>query len=276
MPFITGFASGGNGQAPAVLSAASVTPTYFTSSGTRYNLWTYTTAYTATPPTTSASPPASSSGTFTIVSPGLADMLLLAGGGGGCGQNGGSSAAGNGGAGGLLQLYSLYLDVGTYNVYVGPGGAGGSTSAARGGDTWVINSTTGRIIDEAWGGGAGGYSYNESPLLNWRGFPGGSGGGCGDGAGAPGAGVPGQGHDASDYYGGGAGGVGSSTGSPLTVTNWSADGSHNAVSLSLGAGGHRTNVASPANVGAGGSAWVGSSGNGWAGGSGLFILRTKS
>jgi hypothetical protein len=62
----------------------------------------------------------------------------------------------------------------------------------------------------------------------------------------------------------------------LTVSNWSAS-AGSPVNLTLATGGNRSNTATPANTGNGGSSAIGANNNfGWAGGSGLFILRTKS
>jgi hypothetical protein len=228
------FGFGGGGPVKAGITSATGTASSFVASGITYNLWTYT-----------------ASGTFTVASAGLVDMLLLAGGGGGNGQNGGPTAAGDGGAGGLLQRYYIWLDLGDYSVTVGGGGGAGS----QGGDTYLTNTTTSRQVDLAWGGGGGGYSYTYSSDAQtlWRGFPGGSGGGAG-GSGPPGQGVTNQGTNGSGYSGGGAGGVNT----PLTVSNWASDGAGNARTLSLGPAGGRRFSTSPSNVGAGGSSNTGS------------------
>ena len=90
-------------------------------------------------------------------------VLIVAGGGGGAATGSG------GGAGGVLQLNSLAISVGTYPVVVGGGGAGGITSGPTKGSKGGNSSFASNIAE----GGGGGYTHG----YNGAGEAGGSGGG---------------------------------------------------------------------------------------------------
>lgn len=133
--------------------------------------------------------------------------LFVAGGGGG-----GTGVGGGGGGGGVVEIKELTLQPGTYDVIVGVGGAGASSSwytGVNGGDS-SITDVDGAAVHErlpALGGGGGG-SWDKR-----GGASGGTGGGsCGTGA--PGSGTEGQGYSGgisesrTASGGGGAGGPG--------------------------------------------------------------------
>lgn len=145
--------------------------------------------------------------------------ILLVGGGGG----GGRDCAGGGGAGGMLEIDSVRLPAGSYNVIVGQGGAGGVQASAKGGSgtSSIITTADGTVLYEAFGGGGGG------AWASGKGLDGASGGGGANNA-ADGLGIEGQGHAggaASAHKGnapsggGGAGGPGySATGGKGSVS----------------------------------------------------------
>lgn len=216
------------------------------------------------------------------------EVLIVAGGGGG----GGSDGAG-GGAGGLIHTY-FNLTNGIYNVTVGDGGAGGSTSIqpVSGGNS-IFNSTTAS-------GGGGGYSNGANPVNP----DGGSGGGADD-ANIPGLGIVGQGYDGggqtgwSGAYGCGGGGGASEEGFDGTTTGGGNGGDGSAYSINgtsvtyaggggggrylsgtlgiggAGGGGDAGGQAGTNGLGGGGGGSYGSgegSGSG-SGGSGIVIIR---
>ncbi len=136
----------------------------------------------------------------------LCDILIVAGGGGG-----GMNAGAGGGAGGLLLLENILVVAGTYNITVGKGGAGGTTSDIGTVASNGANSSFGTYT--AIGGGAGVNSGGAN------GNSGGSGGGAGNaetGNRTGGAGTTGQGFKGGDgtvpggfgRTGGGGGGAG--------------------------------------------------------------------
>jgi hypothetical protein len=141
-------------------------------------------------------------GTFSVSRSGTIEALIVAGGGGG-----GYDVSGGGGAGGLV-FHSTSVNVGSYTVEVGAGGAGsnnrstGPSAPSNGQNSTFTGATT------AIGGGHGG-NYNNA------GATGGSGGGGGGAGGNRGTGTPGQGNDGSSglnispsYAAGGGGGAG--------------------------------------------------------------------
>jgi len=119
----------------------------------------------------------SSSRSFSfIVTPyqATAEILIVAGGGGGA-YHSGSGANGGGGAGGLLYNAAYALAGGSYNVSVGAGGLGATSSDSsnfrgRTGSNSYFGSIT------AYGGGGGGAGGSGEAFYN--GLPGGSGGGA--------------------------------------------------------------------------------------------------
>ena len=114
------------------------------------------------------------SGTFTIDRNMTCDILMV-GGGGGANYNHGSG----GGAGAYYYGNYITLNSGTYNIYIGSGGSGGTSSVAptNGGDTYITyNGTSDLKINglnvRCKGGGAGGYWTTSIGVA----------GGCGGGA----------------------------------------------------------------------------------------------
>jgi hypothetical protein len=127
-----------------------------------------------------------SSGTFTPAKTLTCDYLVVAGGAGGGSYGGGGGAGGlrstvtaTGGSGSLET--ALSLNAGNYAVYVGAGGAGGTSSAAQSGSKkGVAGSDSIFATITSLGGGSGlGFNENTSALAN-----GGSGGGGADSPGS--------------------------------------------------------------------------------------------
>jgi hypothetical protein len=155
-------------------------------------------------------------------------QYILVGGGGG----GGFDCGGGGGAGGLLTSSSYSLAAGSYNITIGSGGAGGTSTDinAPSGNNTLFSSFT------AFGGGGGG-KYA-------RGARGGCGGGGGwnNSAQAGGSGAQGSsgGSSGPQYTGGGGGGV---TGTGITPTTTTAGNGgagttwNNGTAIQLGGGG---------------------------------------
>ena len=230
----------------------------------------------------------------------VCDIMIVAGGGGG-----GMNAGAGGGAGGLLLLENLTVAAGSYQITVGRGGAGGTTSATNTSAEDGKNSTFGSYT--AIGGGAGANSGGAN------GRPGGSGGGTGNdttGNRTGGAGTAGQGNKGGDgtipggydRTGGGGGGAGaagqnsvSSTqagnggvgrnmsayfGTTYGASGWFAGGGGGGVHSGTGGtggtgGGGGENTEGVNGTGGGGGA--GRSPNvGKKGGSGIVIIRYRS
>jgi len=167
-----------------------------------------------------------SSGTLTVNSGGLVDVLVVAGGGGG-----GGSTAGGGGAGGLLWTTGFTVAGGSFSVIVGAGGTGSrsadygvpnntvgvnsvfSTKTAIGGGYGFGGKSTGSRLASAGGsGGSGGYYSGNDILVN-----------------AGGSGTSGQGYDGTTSVatadwggcgGGGAGGFGGNNASNVATTRY--------------------------------------------------------
>jgi hypothetical protein len=154
-----------------------------------------------------------SSGSLTVISGGEVEYLVVAGGGGG-GYNAGSG----GGAGGMLTGTIPFLAPNTYNITVGTGGAGGSSSSAygtKGNDSSIVGDGSPPTSLVAASGG--GYGVDVG-----NGGSGGSGGGgsdSGNGIASGGSGISGQGNTGGNGLhpggasrsaggGGGAGAVG--------------------------------------------------------------------
>jgi hypothetical protein len=154
------------------------------------------------------------SGTLTIANSQLpCDALIVAGGGAG-GQAGSADGrlGGGGGGGGLVYLENLILNVGSYTVAVGAGGATVANSAGGNGSNSSLEGQTTAI-----GGGGGGGRFVSN-----AGFAGGSGGGGANGGGG-GAGTAGQGFAgafAELNFNGGGGGAAEAAGAKST-SNWS-------------------------------------------------------
>jgi hypothetical protein len=103
-------AQGANSNIPTAGRFAQIsggTATTYTSGGVTYNVHTFT-----------------SSGTLTVTSSGLVDVLVV-GGGGGAGVDYGS---GGGGGGALIEKGGVFLEGGSTTVTVGAGGAGGTNT----------------------------------------------------------------------------------------------------------------------------------------------------
>jgi hypothetical protein len=160
-----------------------------------------------------------SDGTFTLLVPvGLVEVGAVGGGGGG------GSYSGGGGGGGNAVVVESALAVGSYNVTVGPGGAGGTTGAPGSAGSQSRFNATGINI-RALGGGGG--------AADGLGIGGGN-GGCG-GGGAAGA-----------QSGGGTAGLGVTTGMTV-INNLAEDGGSNPNPGNPG----------PAGSGGGGTAGIG-------------------
>ena len=126
-------------------------------------------------------------GSVTVLSPVTVNYFAIGGGGGG-----GAGPGGGGGAGGL-QMGSMSLSVGTYNIVIGPGGPAHTNGS---------NTTFGTTLVVALGGGFGADGYPSTET--------GGSGGCGGGRGSGLAGAPGTG--SQGYNGGSMGGIGSGGG----------------------------------------------------------------
>lgn len=220
-----------------------------------------------------------SSGTVTIATGGLADILVIGGGG-----SGGLNNGGGGGAGAMLYLQDVFIPSGTHDVIVGAGGTGftapGSYYGSQGrsgepsklgiyvapggggggGGPFLSGGTTQHYQDGGNGGSGGGGGLNKSggkgisPYGNDGGSPAAAGGGGGGGAGAPGSGVN-----------GGAGLSNSITGSAVTYAQGGQG--RNATS------GATTPTANTGNGGSGSHSLSGNVAN--AGSSGIVIVRIK-
>ena len=101
------------------------------------------------------------SGTLTVTQAGLADILLVAG--GGPGGSGSFYGAGGGGGGGVLELTGVYLEVGTYTVTIGGGGAAGSLQGSPTffGEFYAVGGGLGGAYDTTRGN-LGGYTHPAS------------------------------------------------------------------------------------------------------------------
>lgn len=99
----------------------------------------------------------------------VCDILAVGGGGGG-----GGSLGGGGGGGAVVYLQSVTLTAGTYNVYVGQGGSGGtiSTASGKGGNTRILKSDNSIDITAEGGGTSSFWSEGDG------GIGGSGGGGC--------------------------------------------------------------------------------------------------
>jgi len=230
----------------------------------------------------------------------VCDIMIVAGGGGG-----GMNAGAGGGAGGLLLLENLTVAAGSYQITVGRGGAGGTTSDIGTSAEDGKNSTFGSYT--AIGGGAGANSGGAN------GRPGGSGGGTGDGETGTrigGAGTAGQGNKGGDgtvpggpdRTGGGGGGAGAAGqnsqntrlagnggvgrnmssyfGTTFGASGWFAGGGGGGVHSGTGGtggtgGGGGENTEGVNGTGGGGGAGRSPS-QGKKGGSGIVIIRYRS
>lgn len=217
-------------------------------------------------------------------------QVLVVGGGG----SGGGSTGGGGGAGGFIETTSN-IEVGSYPVVVGAGGAiPGNQGRGKNGEPSSFNGIV------ALGGGAGGWSQSGAVGTARSGGSGGGGNGyggatlsgkaiygqgynggpTGNQSGAGGGGAGGTGTITSTQYVGGGGGPGkasSITGSTVYYAGGGAGGCNACVSpggIGGGGNGGEIGASGAANTGGGGGGgWSYASGNGGAGGSGVVIIR---
>ena len=248
-----------------------------------------------------------SSGIFAPAKALTCDYLVVAGGAGGGSYGGGGGAGGlrstvtaTGGSGSLET--ALSLTAGNYNVYVGAGGVGGTSSAAQAGSRrGFAGSNSAFATITSVGGGSGlGFNQNTSALAD-----GGSGGG---GIDSPGSGqyinggtgtsnqgfAGGRGFRTNAGYnagggGGGAGSAGSDGAGSGTSPTGGAGGSGRSIAISgssvtYASGGVGMAEASSDAAGASGTASTGNGGGsstgvganraaGGNGGSGIVIVR---
>lgn len=169
-----------------------------------------------------------SGGTFTVPAGVTLIKVQVSGAGGGGGANNGGSAGGGGGGGGFAEGTFEVVPSDTYDVTIGAGGAGGTSSSAGGnggpssfiGPGINISATggSGGLVRSAGGGGAGGMGsggYLNTTLgsggntgLASAVIPGkdGTNGGGSGGGGATGANTSGGGGGGGGVGGGNAGG----------------------------------------------------------------------
>ena len=203
------------------------------------------------------------SGTLTVTSGGVADILVVGGGGGG-----GYGAGGGGGAGGVLQYSSVYISTATYTVTVGTGGnQNNGTSSQISGLTSV-----------AYGGARG----NSAGIVNTGGPFGSGGGGSVTGAGTTagtngtsgqgGNGGAGLGNGGNFSLGGGGGGSSSNGGDYVVSTRGGNGGAGISTDISgtmvvyAGGGGGGAGSGGSMTGGTGGSGGGGNGGRGAANG----------
>jgi hypothetical protein len=139
-------------------------------------------------------------GSVTVLSPVTINYFAIGGGGGG-----GAGPGGGGGAGGL-QMGSMSLSVGTYNIVIGPGGPAHTNGS---------NTTFGSTLVVALGGGFGADAYPSTETAG----SGGCGGGRGSGNSVLGTGT--QGYNGGNTAGAGSGGGGGVGGVGETSPNTS-------------------------------------------------------
>jgi hypothetical protein len=234
----------------------------------------------------------SGSGTLTVTTAGLADIVVV--GGGGAGGSGAFYGAGGGGAGGVIALSNVYLPAGTLTVTVG---AGSAKSALQGSPTFL-----GDFV--AIGGGLGGAFDAASPIVDYMpGINGGSGGGGNtqtNGSRNGGAGLLGQGfagglgvssttNGQGSGGGGGASAVGAAgvtstggaggAGTTTSIAGTTPSGAYVAGSYAIGGGGGGCGTTNGAGGSGGGGAAAATTGNPGAvntggGGGGGFVAST--
>jgi hypothetical protein len=250
-----------------------------------------------------------SSGTLTVLSAGIVEVLTVAGGGGGGWGNVNYDGNGGGGAGGLIYNTDYSVTTGNKTVTVGAGGAAGlNVNGSRGinGDNSMFDSIT--VLG---GGGGGSDTGNENGLSGGSGGgastsnlggiggvgtvgqgynggradqPGGNGPGGGGGGGGGSAAV---GEDGGRFLKGGNGGNGKQISINGSATYYGGGGAGSSWTSStlatggLGGGGNgasRTGgypaTAGSANTGGGGGAGTAAQASG-AGGSGIVIVRYR-
>jgi hypothetical protein len=214
----------------------------------------------------------SGSGTLTVTTAGLADIVVV--GGGGAGGSGAFYGAGGGGAGGVIALSNVYLPAGTLTVTVG---AGSAKSALQGSPTFLGNFV-------AIGGGLGGAFDAASPIVDYMpGINGGSGGGGNtqtNGSRNGGAGLLGQGFagglgvsSTTNGQGSGGGGGASAAGAAGVTSTGGAGGAGTTTSIA-GTTPSGAYVAGSYAIGGGGGGCGTSNGGGGSGGGGAAAATT--
>ena len=237
-------------------------------------------------------------GTLTVTTAGLVDVLFVAGGGGGSGARTNATACGGGG-GGVMQT-TVYLTA-NQTITIGAGGSAGTTATTAGGIGSPSSfGTANRSLGVIGGGGGGGFDQPGLPAASAGGdyntrfrvnasnglygkdggsvvdqFSGAGGGGGATAVGANGSGTTGgaggAGYDVSAFIGGsalfksGGGGGGGATGG--------AGGS----SVGGAGGSNAAGASASANTGGGGGGGAPNTTNaGGAGGSGIVFVRVKT
>jgi hypothetical protein len=178
-----------------------------------------------------------SDGTFTPLSPIIAEILVIGGGGAGGQGDNGSEGGGGGGAGGVVMHSSQSLQANfPYKIVVGTGGPGGGSAGAGEATGAYGNKSQFGSLTPALGGGGGGSGANSTSNKGGRGASGGgagrsglagvaeislgyqgTNGGAATAAGGGGGGVTAGGNGASGSVGG-AGGNGTNF-----YTQWASD-----------------------------------------------------
>ena len=223
------------------------------------------------------------SGTLTVDTAGLADILVVGGGG-----SGAQGRGGGGGAGGHLYATGAYLPVGTLTVTVGAGGPSVPSAFVASAANSGISGNASAIADYISPGGGGGacMNYNGTNYWNSAGDNGGSGGG-GSGATATGRSFVGGtgfalvGNDGGDGAGGGGGAGAAGSNGSSGVGGAGGAGASNSITGSAvdraGGGGGSGNTPGAGGSGGGGAgSYLGSGTAGTAntggGGGGILAL----
>lgn len=224
---------------------------------------------------------------FPIPDPRTVNTLVVAGGG-----SGGGSTGGGGGGGGVISTLTD-VNVGSYSVVVGAGGAapgnqnpginGGNSSfnglvAIGGGGGAASRGSTTAYGAGSGGSGGGGQNYYSTSVAGLgtalQGYPGGA---LGSASGSGGGGAGSGGFSTEAAYIGGNGGIGiaSSISGASQYYGGGGGGGNGGVGGSGGGGNGTSSVgaAGTANTGGGGGGGFNySNGNGGAGGSGIVII----
>ena len=105
MPLLTGFAFGAGGLSKATYTATTGSPTIDTTSRPGKTIIKYT-----------------GSGSITVATAGMVELLIVSGGGGGAGGGNPTYSGGSGGSGGgVTYSVNQYLPAGTFTVAIGAG-----------------------------------------------------------------------------------------------------------------------------------------------------------
>jgi hypothetical protein len=218
-----------------------------------------------------------SSGTLTVTTAGLFDVLMFAG--GGCGGTGATNGAvgGGGGAGGVLEE-TIYLDA-SMSITIGAGGATGYPWT-EGSSSTVGNAN--RNLSVAGGGKGGGYITGQNAIGGSKGGSGG--GGSSSNMGAPYAiANPSMAPAISGYSGaennGGGGGATANASTTTGGAGYDVSAFIGGSTVTKGRGGNgnttaNTNGAANSADGGGGGPTGNNTGYG-SGGSGIVYIRFK-